>query len=71
MPMDPHARVSNMAQQEVPRAKARFKPTSPEKSAVDRGANKGPTYLFYFLLRMMIEIYLVAFDFISKMNKIC
>ena len=46
MPMDHHARVSNMGQQEVPRAKARFKPTSPSKSVLSRGANRGQLIFF-------------------------
>ena len=51
--MDPHPSQQHadlhhavwQLQQEVTRPKARFKPTSPEKSGVDGGANQVPTYL--------------------------
>ena len=38
---------------EVTRLKARFKPTTPEKSGVDGGANQVPTYLNISLVEVL------------------
>ena len=44
--------------QEVTRPKARFKPTSPEKSGVDGGANQVPTYLLYVCFSLFWVYYM-------------
>ena len=47
-------------QKEVTRFKVRFKPTSPEKSGVDGGANQVPTYLGKFLHLYSQRLYSIA-----------